>query len=145
LSCVGRFAPGWCCGKKARHEGSRVAFISDIYLPEWAVRAILVRSGCWKEGDRLYVSCEAMKTKRSGEMFRHVLELESIPASQMTHVGNHPYSDVDVPRRLGIEVEPFLQGNLNAGESDLTTVKGFGPVLPGLLTGCSRLARLRVT
>jgi predicted HAD superfamily hydrolase len=131
--------------EKARHEGSRVVFISDIYLPEWAVRAILVRSGCWKEGDRLYVSSEAGKTKHSGEMFRHVLESESILPSQMVHVGNHPYSDVEVPRRLGIGVEPFLQGNLNARESDLSTVKGFDRVLPGLLTGCSRLARLRTT
>lgn len=116
-----------------------------MYLPGWALRAILVRSGCWKEGDRLYVSCEAGKTKHSAEMFRHVLESESILASQMVHVGNHPYSDVEVPRRLGIGVEPFLQGNLNARESGLSTVKGFGRVLPGLLTGCSRLARLRAT
>src|SRR6266404_5348836 len=41
--------------ENARHEGSRVVFISDTYLPGSALRAILVRNGCWKEGDRLYV------------------------------------------------------------------------------------------
>src|SRR5262249_32763274 len=105
----------------ARREGNRVVFISDMYLPGSAVHEILVRNGCWKDGDRLYVSCEVGATKRSGEMFRHVLETESIPANQMVHVGNDALSDVKIPRRLGIGAEPFLQGNLSVRENHLAT------------------------
>jgi predicted HAD superfamily hydrolase len=135
-----------CSGRalleKARREGSRIIFISDMYLPGSALRAILVRNACWKDGDRLYVSCEVGASKGSGGMFRHVLESESISADQMIHIGNHPHSDVEAPGRLGIAVEPFLQGNLDARERHLTKTKGFGPLVPGLLAGCSRLARL---
>jgi predicted HAD superfamily hydrolase len=128
--------------ERARRQGHRVVFISDTYLPRSAVHKILVRNGCWKEGDRLYVSCEVGATKRSGELFRHVLETESICASQMVHVGNDARSDVKIPGRLGIGTEPFLQGNLTARENHLATAKHCDALLPGLLAGCSRLARL---
>jgi predicted HAD superfamily hydrolase len=128
--------------EKARREGSRIVFISDMYLPGSALRAILLRNACWKDGDHLYVSCEVGATKHSGEMFPHVLESESVAANQMIHIGNHPHSDVEVPRRFGIAVEAFLDGNLNPRESHLAMTKGFGPLAPGLLAGCSRLARL---
>jgi predicted HAD superfamily hydrolase len=128
--------------EKARREGSRVVFVSDMYLPGSALYSILVRNGCWQDGDHLYVSCEVGATKHSGEMFRHVLEAESISADQMIHIGNHPHSDVEVPRRFGIAVEPFFQGNLNPRESQLTSTEGFDTQMSGLLAGCSRLARL---
>jgi FMN phosphatase YigB (HAD superfamily) len=128
--------------ENARREGARVVFISDTYLPGSTLRAILARNGFWQKGDRLYVSCEEGPTKRSGELFRHVLESESIVASRMVHTGSHPNSDLKAPQRLGIEIEPFIQGNLNARENHLSRAKGFGPLLPGLLAGCSRLVRL---
>jgi FMN phosphatase YigB (HAD superfamily) len=131
--------------EKARREGARVVFISDMYLPRGVLCTILLRNGYWEEGDRLYVSCEVGATKQSGELFRHVLESESIVASQMVHAGDDPYSDMEVPRRFGIAVEPFFQGDLNARESHLATAKGFGPLMPGLLAGCSRLVRLGAT
>jgi predicted HAD superfamily hydrolase len=128
--------------ERARREGNRVVFISDISLPGRTVHKILVRNGCWKEGDRLYVSSEVGASKRSGEMYRHVLEAESIHASQIVHVGNDAISDVKVPQRFGIGTEPFLQGNLSARENHLATARDSDPLLPGLLAGCSRLARL---
>jgi predicted HAD superfamily hydrolase len=128
--------------EKARREGSRIVFLSDMYLPGSALHAILIRNACWQDGDHLYVSCEVGATKRTGEMFRHLLESESISAEQMIHIGNHPHSDVEVPRRLGIAVEPFFQGNLNARESQLMSTEGFDTQISGLLAGCSRLARL---
>jgi predicted HAD superfamily hydrolase len=131
--------------ESARHEGARIVFISDTYLPGCALRSILARNGCWKEGDRLYVSCEVGVTKRSGELFRHVLESELIVASQMVHVGSDPHRDVEAPRRFGIGIEPFIQGNLNTRENHLSAAKGFGPLLPSLLAGCSRLVRLGTT
>jgi predicted HAD superfamily hydrolase len=126
----------------ARREGSRIVFLSDMYLPGSALHAILVRNAYWQDGDHLYVSCEVGATKHAGEMFRHVLEAESISANQMIHIGNHPHSDVEVPKRFGIAVEPFLQGNLNAREIQLTSTEGFDTQMSGLLAGCSRLARL---
>jgi predicted HAD superfamily hydrolase len=128
--------------EKARREGARIVFISDSDLPGEALRAILRRNECWNEGDRLYVSCEVGATKQSGELFRHVLESECIVASRMVHAGSDLYSDMDVPRRFGISVEPFFQGHLNPRESLLARAKSFGPLMPGLLAGCSRLARL---
>ena len=128
--------------ERARREANRIVFISDAYLFGSTVHEILVRNGCWKEGDRLYVSCEVGATKRSGEMFRCVLETESICAGQLVHVGNDTSSDVKIPRSLGIGTEPFLQGNLIARENHLATAKDCDALLPGLLAGCARLARL---
>jgi predicted HAD superfamily hydrolase len=56
----------------ARREGSRIVFLSDMYLPGSALHAILVRNAYWQDGDHLYVSCEVGATKHAGEMFRHV-------------------------------------------------------------------------
>jgi predicted HAD superfamily hydrolase len=128
--------------ESARRKCDGIIFISDMYLPGKVLQQILLRNGCWKDGDRLYVSCEVGATKRSGEMFRYVLERESISADQLVHVGSDPSSDVQIPRRMGIGVEPFLQGNLNTRESNLAGAKDFGTLIPGLLAGCSRLARL---
>jgi hypothetical protein len=63
----------------------------------------------------------------------------------MVHAGNHPHSDVAVAGRFGIGIEPFFQGNLNARESQLAAAKDFDTLLPSLLAGCSRLARLGTT
>lgn len=75
-------------------------------------------------------------------MYRHVLEAESIQARQIVHVGNDAVSDVKVPQRFGIGTEPFLEGNFSARENHLANARDSDALLPGLLAGCSRLARL---
>jgi predicted HAD superfamily hydrolase len=100
-----------------RSQGLRLVFISDMYLPAVFIRAELERHGFFHEGDRLYVSSAAGVTKRSGKLFRHVLEQEGVEPGELRHLGDHPDADFKVPASLGIQAEHYLAAHPNAAEN----------------------------
>lgn len=89
----------------ALERGEDVVLISDMYLPRDVVIALLDRNGI--SGYRkLYLSSEIKLTKSSGNMYRHVLRDLRIDASTLTHFGDNKFSDVLIPRKMGIRVCP---------------------------------------
>jgi len=100
-----------------RAAGFRLVFISDMYLPATFIRAELERHGFFREGDRLYVSSAAGVTKRSGRLFRHVLESEGIQAGELRHIGDHLDADFKVPASLGILAEHYAAAHHNSAEN----------------------------
>lgn len=103
----------------ARRNGARIVFISDMYLPADFLRECLRRHGFWQEGDGLYVSGDHGLTKRSGALFRLVLERECITAAQLLHYGDDPVSDLAAPGRLGIATAPLPLASPSAVENAL--------------------------
>jgi FMN phosphatase YigB (HAD superfamily) len=93
--------------RQARDSGDRVVFVSDMYLPSDFIRKLLIDHGIATQEDGIYVSGDVGKTKHSGDLFRHVLREEQISPYQMSHIGDHPQSDVAVPRALGIRSTLF--------------------------------------
>lgn len=96
--------------RKARNlqaDGYRVIFISDMYLPTVFLHELLADHGICREESSLYVSGEVGLTKGSGSLFGHVLEREGLAPDQLVHCGDHYFSDVIVPSRLGIRTEPY--------------------------------------
>ena len=87
---------------KLRKAGTRVIFISDMYLPESNVKEMLARAGAYRDGDKMYISGKIGLTKASGNLFRYVLEREKCEPYQMCHCGNNLYSDVYVSSKMGI-------------------------------------------
>ncbi len=79
--------------RSAKQKGKRVILVSDMYLPHSALTDMLRKCGV-VNFDRLYVSCEHGCSKRSGLLFKHVLESEGVSADRMVHVGDDYVADV---------------------------------------------------
>ncbi|HEX9029920.1 MAG TPA: hypothetical protein VF823_12150, partial [Anaerolineales bacterium] len=128
--------------QKARAAGSRVVFLSDMYLPATFICEQLKRYHLWEDGDRCYVSCERGKTKLSGELFREMIREERVQPGQARHRGNSPESDTGPARRLGLQVDPFSGTDLNRYEAILESYAWKSEGLTSTLAGAARLARL---
>jgi len=126
----------------ARKAGSKIRFLSDMYLPEAFLRAQLRRHGLYEDGDRCYISCEEGASKGSGSLFRRLMEAEGLSPGAVEHHGNDPWSDAAMPEKLGLRVDPFPQGNANRYERLLEQHRVSSGGVSSLLGGASRLARL---
>ncbi len=121
----------------------RVIFISDMYLPEKAIRTFLKENNLWAPGDTVYVSSEVKLNKGTGKIFEYCLAQESVNPSQMYHVGDHLHADVEVPRKLGIPSESFTQAHLNRYERKIADTTELPLKFRSLTAGASRLTRLQ--
>lgn len=126
----------------SRNQGQKILFLSDMYLDSAFIQAELERRHLYKEGDRLYVSCEQKQSKHERTLFKSVLKKEHLAASEMIHCGNNLWADVDAPKTLGIQTRPFLQGNLNRYEQILESGLWETEGLSSVMAGASRLTRL---
>jgi FMN phosphatase YigB (HAD superfamily) len=127
---------------RERSRGLRIIFISDMYLPADFLRRCLSRHALLQEGDGLYVSSDVGLTKRSGNLFRHVLTCEQLTAAELSHWGDNAWGDRDVPRHLGISAELFLAPAPHPAEDVLLRCR---PAAPGSYVdtvGRIRFARL---
>ncbi len=98
-------------------ESKRVILISDMYLPSAEIRKLLAKCAPdIADSCPLYVSGELRRTKSSGSMFHHVAEQENIDLNQLRHTGDNRYSDVQIPRSLGIAVQIFEKAHLKSWE-----------------------------
>lgn len=88
--------------KKIHSQGKPIVYISDMYLSSAFFVEILNEFGFWKEGDKIYVSCEIGKSKVSGNLFKYVANDLNVSFWRWSHYGDNRHSDVNVPRRLGI-------------------------------------------
>jgi len=104
VSC--RLDEGWRLLCEAREAGLRVIFVSDMYLPSGAIRAMLGRHCCWRTGDTIWVSAESRARKRDGSLFQLLFSIEGFTPAATVHVGDNPVSDRIVPRWLGIGAKP---------------------------------------
>jgi len=87
---------------KFRDNNHRIIFISDMYLEKEFIKNLLMHHGLFKSGDELFVSSELLLTKRSGDLFKHVLKTLDIQPFQLHHYGDNPISDVKSPKNIGI-------------------------------------------
>lgn len=99
-----------------RANGVRIIFISDMYLPAPLLATILKHHGVMREGDGLYVSCDAGVSKHNGGLYAKVLDAEGITAAQLRHCGDDPHADVAMAARAGIEAVRIARGSLLADE-----------------------------
>ena len=87
--------------EKAKELGKRVIATSDMYLGKQIVEKVLENSGY--KMDEIYVSCDVDKTKGSGELYKYVMNAESIEAGDMIHFGDNYISDYSEARNNDIE------------------------------------------
>lgn len=102
---IGAIGPTQARIQAARDAGRRIIFISDTYLPAGFLEGCLSRLGFLRTGEKVYASGEIGKSKRTGSLFRHVLEAEGLTAADLSHFGDDPVADGESPRRLGVQAE----------------------------------------
>ncbi len=91
--------------RRTRLMGKRVLFISDMYLPQAVIAAILRAEG-YEEWDDLLVSSATGRTKYSGSQWDVVRERRGTLA-RLLHVGDDPHSDDAMPARAGVARLPY--------------------------------------
>jgi FMN phosphatase YigB (HAD superfamily) len=125
-----------------RSAGRRIVFTSDSYLPEEFVREQLLQHGLAQEGDGIYVSSATGVTKRLGGIFKLILEREGILSRDLHHYGDDPHSDVNMPRRLGIETTLLSSSRPNLWERAILSEDVRYHIATSLLAGSMRAFRL---
>jgi FMN phosphatase YigB (HAD superfamily) len=92
----------------ARAQGTKVAFISDFYMPKPWLSCILDAHGLLKLFDTGYVSVDFGKTKHDGTLFRHVAAAEGVRGPTWRHYGDNAHSDVHQAKLIGIDAVHFV-------------------------------------
>lgn len=87
-------------------KGYKIIFTSDMYLSRKEIERLLVKCG-YEEFDEIYVSSEVGETKKSGGLFKYILDREKIKKRELLHIGNNLKSDYIRPLLLGINAKYY--------------------------------------
>lgn len=114
--------------RRLHDQGKRIYFVSDMYLPQEQIHAMLVRCG-YNMLDGGFVSCSYGVQKRSGALFRRFLRETELSSRQVLFIGDNWRADVlgatlagirawhlPAPRpvRGSVQVRDFSSGALHA-------------------------------
>ena len=86
--------------KAAGHD---VIMVSDMYLPEDVIRAMLNRADGRLKDIPLYLSSSIGYQKSTGKLYQHIFFDLDYKYSRWTHYGDNKHADGSVPRRYGIQ------------------------------------------
>jgi FMN phosphatase YigB (HAD superfamily) len=101
--CFG-FPPTMALIRAAKSAGMQVIIVSDTYLPEPQLRALVQRAVGDEVAaliDRMFCSCEYGVSKAGG-LFKDVLGAMGVDPQRILHVGDNRAADFEAPRRVGI-------------------------------------------
>ena len=130
--------------KVAESIGAQIVFTSDTYLPSEVIKRILTSHRLWPEGARCFASCEHKKSKASGMLFEVIKEKVMVSPALITHLGDHPNSDVTAPRHAGLKAVWLNDGRLTRFEKILVDGGWETEGMSAALAGASRRARMSV-
>lgn len=100
----------------AKRRGLKVIIVSDTYLSEKRLRALIAEVGGADLAamiDRIFCSCEYGVGKHGG-LFRFVLKELGAKPEQILHVGDNYVADLTSPRKLGIPSVHLVQFDTQA-------------------------------
>ena len=84
----------------AKHLNKKIIITSDMYLSKKVILSALEKNG-YTDFDAIFISSEVNLTKYSGHLFKHIQKIYA--GKRILHGGDNYYSDVEMPRKLGIE------------------------------------------
>lgn len=129
---------------RERSSGRRVAYVSDTYFPQERLAEWLSRHGLLKTGDVLWTSSSELRTKATGDLFRQMALSPGVDPANWRHLGDHPTSDVSVPRSLGIDSSLFGSSHLTRYERIMEEHSEATDGLTSLMAGAARWTRLSI-
>ena len=86
-----------------KDSGKRIVIISDMYLDCSTISTLLQNCGYNLDGVNVYVSSEYALTKRTGNLFKKVLEIEGVKSNEVLHLGDNLRSDWFRPKLIGMK------------------------------------------
>ena len=89
----------------AKSSGKPVHLISDMYLPNDTVSRMLENAGYGGQFETLFLSCDHMCTKKSGNLYAVVLGALDIAPNALVHIGDNKTTDIRMAEAKG--VRPF--------------------------------------
>ena len=88
--------------KEAKERGKKIYLVTDFYLPTYAYKEFLKFYDLDTLFDGIYCSSDIGKTKSAGNLFEYVLSDLGCASSDCVMIGDSKLSDVENPRRIGI-------------------------------------------
>lgn len=82
--------------------GIKIIFVSDMYLPKEIIKKILNKNGIYNYSC-IYLSNQSKYTKKSGLLFRYVLQQEKVEPTKIMHIGDNPLGDYLRAKQYGIK------------------------------------------
>lgn len=129
----------------AKSKGKKIIIISDMYLSGEFLEQVLQKEG-FIGYEKLYVSSDINKTKRSGNLFTHALKELNILPEQMLHIGDNLQVDCEVANYLGISayyyekvIKKYLQQNPKA---KIFYEKNKNSIAASIITGVNAIKSL---
>ena len=99
--------------------GCRIVLLSDMYLPESVILALLRDHGYEAEFD-LYLSNKLRQSKSQGALYTTLISQLHCRPSQIVHIGDNYHSDYKMARKAGLQAVhlPKLADTLKVDTSD---------------------------
>lgn len=119
-------------------KGKRALAISDFYHSSENLKSILKFHGLAGHFDKIYASCDWMKTKRAGHLYDLVLNEERTNRSRIVHIGDNPEADYQKAQEKGMQA--FLYDNANERLKNIQLRKTFEDYINNKLT--SHIAKI---
>lgn len=125
--------------------GRDVIVTSDTYFSSVQLAALLGRCGCNIPLNSIFASSDHGVTKRTGNLFKTILQSRKLLPGQLCHVGDQPVADGRSPSNLGIrgniwcDFLPTRYEKLFAYENDRYFL------MCSAFAGCARTSRLSQT
>ena len=87
-------------------KGEKRIIISDMYMPASFIMSVLQEKG-FSGWDGFYLSSERNARKATGKLFEIMLKEQKVKPSEVLHIGDNKWSDVKIPKEMGIQVKYF--------------------------------------
>lgn len=122
-------------------KGKRVVLISDMYLPEYIVKEMLLKCDPVLCQVKLYLSSTLgfMKTKQA--LFHYVKEQENVEFREWTHMGDNKFADFFCARKLGIKAVLYPYVKFKEYEKSLLVANSQNSFVQ-ISLGCAKNIRL---
>lgn len=122
-------------------KGKRVVLISDMYLPEYIIKEMLLKCDPVLCQVKLYLSSTLgfMKTKQA--LFHYVKEQENVEFREWTHIGDNKFADFFCARKLGIKAVLYPYVKFKEYEKSLLVANSQNSFVQ-ISLGCAKNIRL---
>ena len=89
--------------KRAKKEGKKIYCISDMYLSKEMITEIFNNLEILEYFDDIFISCEYLKNKKSGELYSIVLKKLKAKPEECIMIGDNEHSDFTMPKEKGMK------------------------------------------
>ena len=128
--------------RKIEAMGKDVVVVSDTYFSGTQLAELLRRCGCGLPPEFIFASSDYRLTKRTGRLFKAVLEAHKLSPDQLCHIGDQPVADGRAPANLGIRGAITDAFSPTRYERLFAQSNGDDHFVCSAVAGCARTSRL---